>query len=158
MNAVKLRNAYMHTHTRTNTRISVCNDGLYTVGCGSLIRKLMISLDRGVWFFSCPEPTFFSPVHPGWPPHGRHLVLLLHPFQKKTADTPAFQSGVLADFLEWLVSHPCVVPCAAVTPSACRVATGCQALQMWPLGCILFAMHPSQCTWWCWVTHFNSLY
>lgn len=135
----------IHTHVRTHIYLLCATDGLYTVGCGSLIRKLMISLDRGVWFFSCPEPTFFfTHVHPGWPPHGRAPCLACSIlFRRRLADTQA-SSGVPG----WLSGMACVpsMCCAMCSCSSPHQPAGWRldaaALQMWPLGCILFAMHP----------------
>lgn len=147
----------IHTHVRTHIYLLCATDGLYTVGCGSLIRKLMISLDRGVWFFSCPEPTFFfTHVHPGWPPHGRAPCLACSILFRRR---PKHRPVSLVDFQGWLVSHPCVVPRAAALPRI-SLQGGDWMLQLFRCGlwdAFSLPCIPSECTWWCWVTHFNSL-
>ena len=121
-------------------------NGLHTGGCDSLIRKLRIPLDHVCDFSSVLNPLSFSLTFTlAVLLMAEHLVLLAPSFSKEDWMIPSiiqrcwvtFRDGLCPIRVLWHVQ-------LLFLASACRVAIGCysSAPQMWPLGCILFAMDP----------------
>ena len=106
---------------------------------------------------------FLFPSHSPWLSSSWQSTLscLPHPFPKKTGWYPASSSVA-----GWLSGTACV-------PSVCCGMCSCSSSHQpagWPLDATALHLRcglwdafflpwiPSHCTWWCWVTHFNSLW
>lgn len=136
----------IHTHVQTHIHMLCATDGLYTGGCDSLIRKLMIPLDQVCDFSSVLNPLSFPLTFTlAVLLMAEHLVLLAPSFSKEDWMIPSIIQHHWVTFRDGLCPIHVLCHVQLLFPtSACRVAIGCcsSAPKMWPLGCILFAMHP----------------
>lgn len=150
----------IHTHVQTHIHMLCATDVLHTGGCDSLIRKLRIPM---CVIFLVSWTHFLFPSHSPWLSSSWQSTLscLPHPFPKKTGWYPASSSVA-----GWLSGTACV-------PSVCCGMCSCSSSHQpagWPLDATALHLRcglwdafflpwiPSHCTWWCWVTHFNSLW
>ena len=138
--------AYIHTYKYTYIN-SWCNWWLIVSGIWQPHQETDDTLEPWcVFFLGSWTPLFsFSPTHPRLS-YSRQSTLscLLHPFSKEATQASSSVSGWFPGMALCPIYALCHTQLLFTPPSACGVAIGCcsSASQMWPLGCILFAMIP----------------
>ena len=124
------KHIHIFPHIYIQSQLCATN-GLYSVGCDSFIRKLMIPLNHGVWFFWGSNPTLLLPSHPPWLSYSWRL--------------PQHYPVSVVDIQARLcVSSMCCATCRWCSP--CQpvrwLLDAASQMLLWSLGCVLFARTP----------------